>query len=78
MPQLTRVFADKVHSVWGSPEKVADVAFSELFNHPNEIGLDYDDQVSYAKRVGVLAGTMKDSTPEEFIEAFNQKVLNEE
>ena len=56
---------------------MADVAFSELFNHGDQIGLDYDDQVYLAKRAGVLAGTMKDSTPEEFIEAFDQKILNE-
>jgi len=52
------------------------LCFEELFRHEEEIGLDYDDQVSYAKRVGVLAGVMKDSNPDEFVTAFTDQVLN--
>ena len=70
-------FCDQVRAVWGNPHKVADAAFNELFCHGDDIGLDYDDQVSYAKQVGLLAGLMKDNTPDEFIAAFKEQVLYE-
>lgn len=77
MLKPTEAFLKEVRQSWGSPAKVADAALSELFRHGDEVSLDYDDQVDYAKRVGVLAGVMKDSTSDEFIAAFTERVLNE-
>lgn len=74
----TAIFCDQVREAWGSPCKVADAAFSELFRHGDDIGLDYDDQIGYTKQVGLLAELMKDGTPDEFIAAFKEQVLNDE
>ena len=35
-----------------------------------------DRQIRYAQEIGVLAGIMKDSTPEAFISVFESDVLN--
>ena len=72
----TTGFAAFIRAAWGNPAKVADVAFGELFRHGDNVCLDHDDQVSYAKQIGVLAGGMKDASPETFIAAFEEKVLN--
>ena len=70
---VTEAFKNGLREVWGSPRQVAQKGFSELFNHEEELGLlDYDDQINYALDIGVLAGEMKDKTPEEFIESFEK------
>ena len=73
----TQIFCDEVRSKWGNPYSVAEAALNELFRHGDDICLDHDDQVDFAKKVGVLAGVMKDNTPDEFIAAFSEQVLNE-
>lgn len=65
-----------ISNAWGNPSTVADAAFDELFCFGDQIGLDHDDQVRHALNIGVLAGEMKDSTSEEFITAFEAKILN--
>ena len=72
----TEDFSNQVRRVWGKPRHVADVAFNELFAHEDGLGLDHGQQVFYAKQIGVLAGTMKNTTPAEFILAFTDQVLN--
>ena len=62
-------FLELVRKAWGNPHKVADVAFGELFRH-DLFDMDLDDQVRLAKEVGVLAGEMKGTSPEEFVSAF--------
>ncbi|MEK9175731.1 MAG: hypothetical protein AAB795_04070 [Patescibacteria group bacterium] len=74
----TPEFCNEIRNVWGNPYRVADVAFGELFDHSDDICLDYDDQVRYAKKIGVLAGLMKDGSPEGFVKAFTSQVLNDE
>lgn len=74
--ELTTTFYEQVREAWGNPRKVADAAFNELFRH-DDIGLDHDDQVDYAKKIGLLAGLMKERSLNEFIAAFNKQVLNE-
>ncbi len=69
---VTDTFKQEIRAAWGSPRQVAQKAFDELFRHEDEVGLDYDDQVRLALDIGVLAGEMRDKTPEEFTESFEQ------
>lgn len=68
--QLSAEFADDVKKAWGNPERVADVGIGETFAHEDKIGLDHDDQVENAKRIGILAGKTASQNPEAFIEGF--------
>ena len=74
--EVTSGLDDQIHQVWGDSRNVADVAFEELFRHGDKIGLDHDDQVSYAMRIGILAGELKDNDPEVFIQRFEAEILN--
>lgn len=62
-----------ISQAWGNPEKVAKIAFGELFEHP-DIGLDYDDQVSLAMSIGILAGSVSD--PQTFIQRFKKEIID--
>ena len=74
--EATSDFNDQIHQAWGNSRNVADAAFGELFRHGDEIGLDHDDQVSYAMRIGILAGELKDNNSEVFIQRFETEILN--
>ena len=76
MAELSSDFTKKIKDAWGNPEKVADIGFDETFNHENVLGLDYDDEVRNAKRVGMLAGLTADKGPDAFIEGYTA-FLNE-
>ncbi|MFA6437229.1 MAG: hypothetical protein WC242_03625 [Candidatus Paceibacterota bacterium] len=76
--QLTEGFRREVELHWGNPKKVANVGLSEILEHGDEISLDYDDQIRYALRIGVLAGETKDQGSSVFIERFEKEILNEE
>ncbi len=76
MKQPSTLFAHKVRLVWGNPERVADVGIDETFRHDDVFGFDHDDQVSNAKRIGVLAGKTAEKGPEAFVEGFT-KFLNQ-
>jgi hypothetical protein len=65
---LTTAFTTALEAAWGYPQRVADVAFSELFRQIN--GPDYDDQIRWAKKIGVLAGQTEKGTKEEFASKF--------
>jgi hypothetical protein len=67
-------FRAKLEAVFGDKMKVVQAAFDELFNHGNDVGLDYDDQVSSALRIGVMAGTAPDI--DEFIRRYEAEILN--
>lgn len=75
--EVTKQFGEEIREAWGDPRRVAEVAFKEVLRQADELGGDYDDQVQHALTVGVLAGEMKDKTPDEFIAAFKEKVLND-
>lgn len=75
--KLCKEIGEKIREVWGNSYKVAEVAFRVILRHAGELGGDYDDQIKYAREIGVLAGEMKDKTPDEFIATFKEKVLNE-
>ena len=66
-------FLPAVQRAWGNPIAVADAGMNELFRH--DVGLDSDDQVNRAIEIGVLAGQMAEKTPEEFVVAFEEKML---
>jgi hypothetical protein len=70
--QLTEQFIKEVHEYWGDPDAVAEAAFYETLRQENYFGNDHDDQVSNARRTGVLAGLNANSTPEAFIELFRK------
>ena len=78
MLEATVAFKEKVRAVWGNPLLVARAGINEIFNHGDEIGLDYDDQVDHVLNIGLLAGMMKDDSPDEFIAAFEKQILNDE
>jgi len=73
----TETLYDEVLKVWGNPYKVAMVAYAELFRHDTytAANADYPDH-DFCIELGVLAGVMKDSTPEKFIAAFTDQILN--
>ncbi len=75
--EASEIFKEKVRTEWGNPLGVAQAALDELFRHGDKINLDADDQVTYALQVGVLAGELKNSDPENFIYRFELDVLNE-
>lgn len=76
--EITAIFREQVTEAWGDPLRVADAALNELFRHGDAIDLDYDDQVEYAMRVGILVGELKKTgTLENFIQRFEAEILNE-
>ena len=63
-----------------SSERIAETVFSSLFDFDKDIGLDYDDQVNYALRIGVLIGTAQSwaagDKAEYIISNFEKNILN--
>lgn len=70
-------FVEAVHKAWGNPERVADAAIRETFEHDDRFGFDHDDQVQNAKQVGIIVGRTEKDGPAAFIEQFT-KFLNED
>ncbi len=81
MLKTTESFNSNIKNMWGSDDnratRIAKEAMNELFRHGEEISLDYDDQTGFALKVGILAGRTENGTPEDFITAFSNKILNE-
>ena len=69
-------FETAISQAWGNPKKVADSAFAELFRQPEDMGLDYNDQILYAKKIGILAGQAPDA--QTFIQRFEKEILEHE
>ena len=67
---VTQRFIDAVSRAWGNPNKVAEAGINETFSQQEYFGLDHDDQVANARRIGVLAGLTASQTQEAFIEGF--------
>lgn len=72
--QVSDRFIQRVRDVWGDPEKVAQAGINETFEHEDCFGLDHDDQVDNAMRIGVLAGLTANQTPQTFIDGFEKLV----
>ena len=75
--QATPKFCDRVRKVWGgNPRRVAYTAFVELFCHEGEIKTDFDSLIEYGLQIDELVDELKYTTPDEFITAFTEQVLN--
>lgn len=72
---LSGIYAEQLAASWGDPEKVVNAAINEAFRAGAE--LDHDDQVSLAKKVGILAGATHalGTTPEAFTQQFVHDIL---
>lgn len=68
--ELTDAFKEEVMRVWGNVFLVAEAGLNETFRQPNHFGLDHDDQVDNAKRIGVIAGMTHEINPEAFFREF--------
>ena len=76
----TSTFQNHVREAWGNPNEVASAGFVEMCRQQHMRPYDFywgtDRQIRYAQEIGVLAGIMKDSTPEAFISVFESDFLN--
>lgn len=70
----------RVCEAWGDAERVYEVCINALCDDGLRLryGEDYDDQVSDAKDLGILAGRYESKTPEAFLVAFLEKFKKDE
>ena len=73
--ETSKDFRKRVKEVWGDPRRVAEAGINELYYHGNDLSLDHDDQVRYARDIGILAGELKTGDPEEFIRRYEAEIL---
>ncbi|TSC73695.1 MAG: hypothetical protein G01um101444_477 [Parcubacteria group bacterium Gr01-1014_44] len=55
---------------WHKRMAMVTAGFSTLFDFEEEISLDYESQITYAKEIGILAGMSENA--EDFTERFRE------
>lgn len=71
-------FVEAVNKNWGNPDRVADAAINETFQHEDRFGFDHDDQVQNAKQVGILVGRCEEGDAAFFVEQFTEFLNKDE
>lgn len=75
---VTPLGRQNMTAAWGKVRSLGEEAMNELFHHQDILSLDYDDQISYALQLGIMASETKDGTVEEFITRFEKEILNQD